>query len=460
MNREKNLNYEDTRVFLNQLLTRAYSNPDCTANDAKALASLAGAMNTLLLTAEDKENGTLKMDVFLRELNRITEDAVLEKSRKTEDASQYVVDVSDNDAKFVTDDGKIIYPGSILGSGGEGIVYRVPSMPGKVMKIYRKTVKEKLYEKEGHIKALLSNRVPSHINHVLVCTLPENLLYYRNGEFAGYLMSQTTSNFKIYNAYRESNERARYFPALDYRGLIVIAYNLAELIEHLHQHDVIIGDLNANNIVLNQDGTVCIIDTDSFDVRNRITGKHFSCMVGIPEMLAPELQQAGSLAEKHFSRASDNFSLAILIFRLLMRNADPFGGILEEKNSLENNSVNQAILNGECVYVRKVPGKKIPEWSLTLDVLPEYIRELFDRTFHYTRDSYREKITDRPSAKEWMAALMRFYQSDLVQCSKNPFHWYSSEQKLCPFCGKEQIEQRGKTETKGTIEKKWFSVGI
>ena len=423
--------YERLRKYLKKLLEKSYNNKELRADEARALAILSTGLETLLIEAEKGEVNTF---FFIETLEKILADnGWYSTPSGNADPSEYK-----GYSKLKTGEGKVIYLGEIIGIGGEGTIYKVPSMPGTVAKIYHAPAD--LHQKEKHVKALLHNQIPSKIDHVLIAPIPEQLLYNEYEQFSGYLMAQVTSQIKIYDVQRSTYSRSRLFPEMDYRWLIAIAYNLAEAVDNLHKYDVIIGDMNPNNIVVNHDGTVCLLDADSFDIIDKTTGEHFPCVVGLPELLAPELQAAKNLKKAEFTKETDYFSLAIHIFRLLMNNADPFAAIGPDKAvSQEEISYNQTLINGECPYVRDIPGKEIPGWVPPLSMLPDDIRELFNRVFNYTAANYIDNINRRPSAREWMDALIKFYNMPMQQCKKDPFHWYRQELKECPFCsGKTQ----------------------
>lgn len=427
---------DDLRAFFSQLLKKAYTNPEITANDARAFASLAVGLDVFLQNYENKE---LAVNNLLDGLRKIAEDCGYKKLNVSNKMQQFKTEDVFEQKKLVTDDGKYLYLGSILGSGGEGTVYKIPSMPGKVAKIYNDRVD--ISEKERHLKAFTHSQIPSKIDNTLIATVPEKGLYTSDGEFVGYLMPQISSQFKIYDVIRSTSDRIKYFPELDYKGLIVIAYNLAEVVNFMHLHEVIIGDLSLSNIIVNTDGTVCLIDADSFDITDSVTKERFPCCVGMAELLAPELQKAGQL-KGLFTKATDYFSLAIIIFRLLMNNADPFASVsLDNQISSSVNDANSPIYNGECAFIKNIPGKRIPHWAPDFDALPMYIKDLFKRAFDYSSSDYLEKIVKRPTAEEWMQALMQYYQEPLKHCQKDTFHWYRSELSKCPFCEKKSVEK-------------------
>ena len=356
--------------------------------------------------------------------------------------------------------GKRIPLGIRIGSGGEGEVFKLPDQAGKVAKLYRTGSPLCCDKQERKLKLLIEKQAASYMDQKLVATLPEELLYTEDGKFIGYIMPQCNSTVKIYSVERET-DRKQLFPAMTYTGLIAIAYNLASVVAHLHKNDVIIGDFNQNNILVNADGTVCLIDCDSFDVTDPISGEHFPCTVGYAELLAPELQTK-QLSRERFTKECDYFTLAIHIFRLLMLNADPFSSTPSQTSSRSTekstpaNGIYDAILNGECVYVRSIPHKTIPSWSMTMEFLPKQIQELFGRVFDYDANSFRQKIAHRPTPVQWKIALLEFHRMQTVTCPKDPSHVYmASLGASCPFC-KRKINHAPKNE----LDSIQFSMGL
>ncbi len=455
--------YSEIRSFIKSHMRMAYNNPNQEAGEARILASLASGIDTLLMDIQDGRSQTAVAE-FLGRLNLLAQES---RQKKMHGSRQ----PADMGARFFTDDGRTVYLGTILGSGGEGYVYRIQGMPGKAAKIYspeRYVTEERLKKKERHIRALIRDRIPSRLDDVLVCTIPESCLYWDEEakEFAGFLMPEAESPFKFYDILRETAERDRFFPDLDYRGMIAVAYNLAEVVDFLHGHGIVVGDMNYSNITVNTDGAVCLTDADSFDVRDSTTGEHFCCEVGMAELLAPELQRTGQtekLRGEGFTEKTDDFSLAVNIFRLLMNNAAPFQGAsgLEEIHfpvvsastpvpaslsvSASDICGDSAVAEGWCPFVKEVPGKRIPQWAPDYNMLSRKIRELFRRAFDYTAENYRSRIALRPTAREWMEALMEFYRTPMKQCVENPFHWFRGELEACPFCNGVP-QERGKQE--------------
>ena len=168
--------------------------------------------------------------------------------------------------------------GSCLGGGGEGEVYEIAGKHNLVAKIYfdskfnptsespnpRQELKEK-------IETMLDQPVDPYINGVLSVAWPQDILTNQQGLFVGYTMPRVNSKYHIFAASRE-RERAKLYPNYTWKTAILIAYNLALAVKVIHNTNAVVGDMNPNNIMLDEKGHVTLIDTDSFNITNRRTG--------------------------------------------------------------------------------------------------------------------------------------------------------------------------------------------
>ena len=355
--------------------------------------------------------------------------------------------------------GKQYILANVLGSGGEGTVYNVRGDSSIVAKIYKDGKFHSVGDRqtmERKLKTMINMNIPPQVDGILRLAWPLDILYF-NGSFVGFIMPAVKAECKIFDVQRADpcgstpstgkDKFSMAYPNYTWKYHVQFAYNLAWVIKYLHNYNVVVGDLNPNNIYADtRTGAIVLIDCDSFDINDPITGEHFPCVVGLPELLAPELQNVHHLSHGTFTKETDNFSLAIHIFRLLMRNADPFGGVMTIKRSSSAISANAAIINGECVYVRRVQNKDVPMWSPTLDMLPVNIQELFKNTFEYDALTAPKRVGNRATASEWSDALWNLAKAEpnrnLQKCNNNSRHVYPATSTYCPWCRIQQTVQK------------------
>lgn len=332
-----------------------------------------------------------------------------------------------------------------LGVGGEGTVLAIAGNSDQVIKLYKpdkfKTPMQR-QAMERKLRVMIAMNVNIRQNGRICLAWPQDIVY-SNGTMVGFIMPKVPTQYKIYDIYRggANSVREKLYPQYTWKYAVQFAHNLARIVQCVHSSKIVIGDFNQNNIAVDPTtGGIILIDCDSFDITDPVTGEHFPCTVGLPEMLAPELQCVGSLSNGRFTRESDNFSLAIHIFRLLMENADPFGGVITTNgaSSVSNVAGNTAIINGECAYVRNVPGKVVPRWSPKLDMLPPDVAQLFRKTFDYTAVNAISRRGARATAAEWADTLAPYGapepNSRLKTCSRVARHVYGAHNSTCPWC--------------------------
>lgn len=343
--------------------------------------------------------------------------------------------------------GKNYIIGKKLGAGGEGTVYLLDNDKNNVAKIFHDGTKDSDYMKRK-LETMISMPIKPVVDNILRMAWPVDILM--NGtKLIGYIMPLVAAPYEIYYVYRDDAEREKILPGYTWKYSVQYAYNLSWVVWYLHLNGIVIGDMNMKNVRINSKGQVVLIDCDSFDIINPKTKEHFPCMVGLQEMLAPELQKVGALVNGSFTKESDDFSLAIHIFRLLMKNADPFGAklISKRKSSKSEVDASEAIVNGECVYVRMVPDKVAPAWVPDFNMLPTEIQNCFKKTFNYTALTAVKNIKNRTTAEEWNRALLNLALKEpnpnLARCSKNNKHIYPAHNSQCPWCGATTIHDSG-----------------
>ena len=340
-----------------------------------------------------------------------------------------------------------------LAKGGEGTVYTTDN-PSLVAKIYHKpnaTVEQKLLCMLRHPLDPKADGI-----HLLIAW-PQAVLY-ENDVFVGYTMPLVNDTYPIYivarNNPQHNQDCHKVFPKYDWRYSLMVAYHLAWAVNYIHEHDYIVGDMNSNNIVIHGDGTVTILDVDSFDITDPDTGTRYPCNVGISEFLAPELQ-GRDLRRASFTKQSDDFALAIHIFILLMNNCHPFtlrplrpdeinfenvSAVCSPKQSVVQDQKMVNIVNGYCPFIKQIPGFGIPSFAPYITMLPDEIQNAFRKTFGYDAQTALSSISKRTSANLWRVLLYNLFQRakgdtpDLIRCQVDPEHFYLVSKGPCELC--------------------------
>ena len=320
--------------------------------------------------------------------------------------------------------------GERLGEGGEGTVYAYGA--GECVKVYKDVEDPERLERK--LRALVAARTdrleqaaawPREI--VFAATdiqqgaasqtpspqpPPGTNIRQGEGEPVGFTMQRVPDARPVHQVY-QARSRQRFFPKADWAFLVRVARNLATCVHFVHEEGLVIGDLNESNVLVSQNGTVRLIDADSFQIER--DGFLQTCDVGKGELLAPELQ-GRSLAGLRRTEQHDLFALAVLIFHLLVVGRHPFAGRpLQPKAGEADVSLEDAIRRGWYAYSDPPAGPLFPPPGLELSWLPVGIREMFLSAF------LMREGAGRPTAQAWFSALEQM-ESSLERCAENDRH--------------------------------------
>lgn len=310
-------------------------------------------------------------------------------------------------------------PDAPFAGGGEGDIYDVTGAPDYVAKIYRPD--KRTTERERKLSFMTANRPGAMEQYAW----PLDVLY-ENGSFAGYLMPKIKGKEKLRNLYVYDKRKGKPWPLY-----VAIAKNLSAAVYNVHEIHQVIGDLNPENILVNpNDGMAVLVDTDSYHISD--SGRTYRCGVGMPEFVAPELQgiHFPSAPLPTFTPETDRFSLAVLIFALLMNGAHPFACTVISGSSSRFQPIDN-MQNGKCAFFpeSRAGNMEIPRYAPDIKTLPENLQNLFRRAFvtgHRTPSL-------RPSAEEWYHALEQL-ENHLKTCRSDPSHIYYEGAAECPWC--------------------------
>ena len=337
-----------------------------------------------------------------------------------------------------------------IGSGGEGDIYSVRGMD-YVAKIYKSG--ELSWELYAKLQIMIEH--PPNASVLSQVAWPLDLIHKDSGPYIGFIMPKLSINAELGEIYKYPSALP-----LSAHQKINIAQNICAVISEVHKAGYIFGDFNPRNIGLDTNtGLVSFLDTDTYHVVDQSSGETHRCNVCAPGYAAPELLEKCSdyiaenpMASKNayaqtplptFTKDTDNFALAIHVFKLLMNGYTPFGGIIETASvSQSSPGVGDAAVRRDSYCFK--PGYKHQSAAIMpLDALPQEIADLFSRAFIYGKIN----PVQRPDAAQWHGALTRYEQS-LVTCHDNPLHQYDKKNNKCPLC---EADRRYRTAVAGGV---------
>lgn len=286
-----------------------------------------------------------------------------------------------------------IYLGDSLGSpGGEGAVFKT-NMDGMVAKIYWPRMRTTLRKEK------LTFMVNNQIDDKSICW-PKGILTYHD-EFVGIVMPLIDHNLydKIDTDYGHKDV-AEFFKD-DRRNALKLLINVMKIFEKLKSNNIIMGDINFNNFMVNKNNYyVILIDLDGAQIDK------FPCVTCKEHFNAPELfknvedEEANEehLANNYYHQMystflRDNYGLAVYSFMILMC-VKPYNNLA----CLSKNEFGYHLTNENIT----IENKKAYEYSYRWAHLPFFVREAFYKCF--TTTDPNERLTP----KQWKT-IFKYY---------------------------------------------------
>ncbi len=326
---------------------------------------------------------------------------------------------------LISKDGQRISLGQMLGRGGEASVYEVVAAANTVAKIYHKPADPSTSEKLSLMCAMGTDRLKK-LTAWPITTLHD----VSKRQTLGVLMPNVSGYKDIHKLYTPKS-RFREFPSANWAFLIHTAGNAARAFAAIHEHGIVVGDVNESNVrAAPSTATVTLIDCDSFQVSNGI--KRYLCEVGTPTYTPPELQ-GKTFATVVRTTNHDNFGLAVMIFHLLFMGRHPFAGRFLGSGEMP---IERAIGEFRFAFARNSNQRQMqpPPGCLGLADLPQQLGDGFELAF-----SSAGAQNGRSPAKQWAEQLTDL-ESKLRICSANSAHTYFRDLTSCPWC---RIEKMG-----------------
>jgi len=219
--------------------------------------------------------------------------------------------------KVTTNTGKSFYlkDENEIHRGGEGRILLIDSQKGKVAKIYHQGIKPITEKRFNELKKLNKS----------FFLIPQELLL-QKGVIIGYTMEFAGKEFFPLSSCFSKNFCLRM--KINNKTRLKIAGKLAEALKIAHKYNIIIGDLNQYNVLVNEWGEIKLIDTDSYKTP------------GFPHsgFLLDEIRDY--LYQGIVSKNSDYFALSVLLFYLFTY-THPFKGIHQKIKKLADRMIHK-----------------------------------------------------------------------------------------------------------------------
>ncbi|MNI11782.1 hypothetical protein D3C73_649390 [compost metagenome] len=315
--------------------------------------------------------------------------------------------------------GKAVHLGAQLGRGGEGSVFEIRGQSNLVAKLYHNPID---IVKQQKVMSMVALKTDSLLR---IATWPLDILRPNSkGNIVGFVMPKLSGK-EIHKLYGPKT-RLLEFPHATFSFLVHTAANLARSFAAIHDNGHVIGDINHGNFYVSDQGTVMLVDCDSFQI---VTPKdQYRCEVGVPMYQPPEFQGISSFRQVARTPNHDNFGLAVFIFLLLFMGRHPFSGKFLGAGEMP---IEKAIKEFRFAYSHTAARKLIqqPPGTLSLSTLPSSMVNMFERAF--SPEGVKEGC--RPTAQEWIQALEAL-SVKLTKCTRNEGHNYLNSLAACPWC--------------------------
>ena len=252
------------------------------------------------------------------------------------------------------------------------------------------------------------------------------------------------------------------------------AVNLAKVMDDIHNAGYRIGDLKESNVMVSPEGTVALVDCDSWQTPSEDNDRRWNCTMGRPEYTPPEIlellgqncRQLGCAGEHQHptghacvqrTRQHDAFALAALTFRILMAGEDPFGqhpdmagrpGHLTREHNNDANRIKFGLFRYGTKH-HHCCGPRDEASAQHWQQLPPTVREMMDRALDCTRTV---KETGQPLlSTQYMAASSRPEPQEWIRTLRQPENGTSGQRRETTVEATDQEVQQP-TETQATIE--------
>jgi H/ACA ribonucleoprotein complex subunit 3 len=279
-----------------------------------------------------------------------------------------------------------------LGTGGEATVVLYKK---HALKIYHNPSPQRAKKLKDFIDLKLT--LPDNI------ACPLDLVYDEKSNIVGFSMHVAK---KCKEAVYLSNKKNRNQEQITPNEIITFFKHMLETLQVLHTNNIVVGDYNDMNVLYNNSFLSVFIDVDSFQF-----GK-YPCAVGTEQFLDPRLYGVDLSLKQYFSKETDWYSYAVMLFKCLLL-THPFGGVHNTLQTIVDRAKNKiSVFDSSVVY----PRIAIKPETLSIELL-----DYFDKIF---------KLDQRI---ELPMSLLDSHKNSFVKCNVCNNYYYKGRGK-CSVC--------------------------
>ncbi len=259
----------------------------------------------------------------------------------------------------------------VITHGGEGVIYRFTRNPNVLIKVCKPETladAKKLVLFRSRLAAMMRL---SECREAPFLAWPLMPVMDAHGAPIGFVMRKCLG--RTLRALFAPMQVQRFFPGWDRLHVTQVALNLLDAVRMLAKHKVLVNDFNPGNFLVDKAGLVRLIDCDSFQIPVE-SGTPLMTRTFTPEFCAPELLLHPELFEQPRTPEQVRFSLAVVIYMILMSGLHPYarcgGG-----DPAEN------LKSGKCP-LDKNSGVRLPvSWHKSISWLTPSLRNCFQQMF-------------------------------------------------------------------------------
>lgn len=294
-------------------------------------------------------------------------------------------------------------PQDVLGSGGEGMVFRALHGNTEVaVKIYqdptpRKSAKLKDLQK-------LAGSLPDEV------LVPLELVWdARVDKVIGFAMRLLLPGQQVFETLISRRHRETY--GINTREVTDLYIRLYGVLQALHKVGMIVGDLSSYN-VLYKIPEIALIDADSFQFGL------YPCEVATERFLNPRLYGINLSLKPCFEEQDDWYSFLVLFFSSILL-VHPYGGAHRTIRTITKRALSRlTVIDPSVTY---------PVVAYPPKIVSDELMQLFCETFK----SGKLRVPD--------LRLFEEYRTDLINCPKCDL-WYPFRLKNCPGCQAQNLK--------------------